>query len=162
MFCCSGKRQYVEKVFVSLYVLPVRSSGQKFLLRLEFYHSTWWFILTLLIVPLPLHLLDDAEVEHGVPALAPAVQGRQEVGHDALVPRLAGAGQARQVLQDQLLPVLGETLRIYCSIDVTWNAFNSVNSSNNNRQLTFVCGRKIIEKWNLNLQLLIKMMVRTI
>ena len=68
-------------------------------------------LLTLLVVPLSLHLLDDAEVEHGVPALAPAVQRRQEVGHDALVPRRAGAGQARQVLQDQLLPVLGETLK---------------------------------------------------
>ena len=67
-------------------------------------------LLTLLVVPLSLHLLDDAEVEHGVPALAPAVQRRQEVRHDALVPSRAGAGQARQVLQDQLLPVLGETL----------------------------------------------------
>ena len=81
-------------------------------------------LLTLLVVPLSLHLLDDAEVEHGVPALAPAVQRRQEVGHDALVTRRAGAGQARQVLQDQLLPVLGEPLNnAMCRWQLNCNIF---------------------------------------
>ena len=81
---------------------------------------------TLLVVPLALHLLDDAKVEHGVPALVAAAQGRQEVPHDALVAHEAWAGQAGEVLQDhyhyhyhhrhyhnlqdKLLPVLCETL----------------------------------------------------
>ena len=95
-----------------------RLIGHDSYLILELYHFIILVVcvlLTLLVVPLALHLLDDAEVEHGVPALAAAVQRRQEVRHDALVPRLAGAGQARQVLQDQLLPVLGESLKYICS-----------------------------------------------
>ena len=66
---------------------------------------------TFLVVPLSLHLLDDAEVEHGVPGGRAAAQRGQEVAHHGLVPRLARARQPGQVLQDQLLPVLRETLR---------------------------------------------------
>ena len=66
---------------------------------------------TFLVVPLALHLLDDAEVEHGVPGGRAAAQRGQEVAHHGLVPRLARARQPGQVLQDQLLPVLRETLR---------------------------------------------------
>ena len=65
---------------------------------------------TFLVVPLALHLLDDAEVEHGVPGGRAAAQRGQEVAHHGLVPRLARARQPGQVLQDQLLPVLRETL----------------------------------------------------
>lgn len=66
---------------------------------------------TFLVVPLALHLLDDAEVEHGVPGGRAAAQRRQEVPHHGLVPRLARARQPGQVLQDQLLTVLRETLK---------------------------------------------------
>ena len=67
-------------------------------------------LLTLLVVPLPLHLLDDVQVEHGVPLAQAGAQGREEVPDHSLVLSLTRARQAREVLQDQLFSVLGKAL----------------------------------------------------
>ena len=69
-------------------------------------------LLTLLVVPLSLHLLDDVEVKHWVSPAQAAAQGRQKVADHLLVLALAGTGQAGEILQDQLLPVLREALTI--------------------------------------------------
>ena len=57
-------------------------------------------LLTLLVVPLPLHLLDDVQVEHGVSLAQVSAQSRQEIMNDSLVLAWAGTGQTRQILED--------------------------------------------------------------
>ena len=55
---------------------------------------------TFLVVPFPFHLLDDVQVEHGVPLAQVRTQGGQKIMNDSLVLALTGARQARQVLED--------------------------------------------------------------
>ena len=70
--------------------------------------------LTLLVVPLPLHLLDDVQVEHGVPLAQVCAQSGEKIMNDSLVLALAGTGQARQVLEDQFFSIFREALRSIC------------------------------------------------
>ena len=56
--------------------------------------------LTLLIVPLSLHLLDDVQVEHGVSLAQVGPQSGEEIMDDRLVLSLTGTRQPRQILED--------------------------------------------------------------